>query len=269
VLVLKILEPIWSSKPETAGRLRGRIEAMLDWAKARRYRDGENPARWRGHLDKVLPRRAKIRKVEHHPALPYTELPQFIAALRQLPGMAARALEFAILTAARSGEVRGATFAEIDIANAVWTVPAARMKAGKEHRIPLGPRALALASEMVTVARQATRGDIGARHVFPGARAARPMSDMSLTQLLRRMGRGDITVHGFRTSFKSWASARTKFATEIVEITLAHTQGPLDAAYQRDNLFVKRRGLMAAWDGFATAPQASARVVRMRQERTA
>jgi integrase len=249
-LVLQILEPIWSVKPETAGRVRGRIEVILDWAKARGYRAGENPARWKGLLDKLLPKRSKIRRVKHHPALPYIELPAFMAALQERPGVAARALEFAILTASRSGEVRGMTFGEVDFSTKVWIVPAERMKAGRPHRVPLGPRALEIAAEMMATTNKIVRGDITTLPVFPGARGS--LSDMSLTAVLRRMGRTDVVPHGFRATFKTWAAERTNFPREVVEAALAHVAGDkVEAAYQRGDIFDKRRRLMAAWDGFA------------------
>src|SRR5262249_4511537 len=190
-LVLKVLEPIWTEKPETAGRVRGRMESILDWAKVRGYRMGENPARWKGHLDHLLPARGKVRKVEHHAALPYTKLPGFLVSLREQEGVAARALEFLLLTGARTGEVIGARWNELDLLDKTWTLPAARMKAGREHRVPLSPRALAILEKM-----QAYRhGDDG--FVFPGGKAGRPLSNMAFLMLLRRMDRGDLTAHGF------------------------------------------------------------------------
>jgi integrase len=248
-LVLQILEPIWSVKPETASRVRGRIEAILDWAKARGYRDGENPARWKGSLAALLPKRSQIRRVRHHPALPYAELPAFLAALRERPGGAARALEFAILTASRSGQIRGATFGELDLVAKVWIVPAGRMKSGREHCVPLGPRALEIAAEMMAATNKIVRGDITMMPVFPGAHG--PLSDMSLTAVLRRMGRTNVVPHGFRATFKTWAAERTTFAREVVEAALAHAGDKLEMAYQRGDLFEKRRRLMAAWEGFA------------------
>ena len=218
-LVLKVLEPIWTTKPETAGRVRGRIESILDWAKVRGYRAGENPARWRGHLDKLLPARSKVRRVEHHAALPYAELPGFLVSLREQEGIAARALEFAILTAARTGEVIGARWSEIDLLEKTWTVPAARMKAGREHRVPLSARALAILEEMQPH-RHAEDG-----FVFPGAKLGRPLSNMAFLMLLRRMGRDDLTAHGFRSSFRDWAAERTNFPSEVAEMALAHTVG--------------------------------------------
>ena len=204
-LVLKVLEPIWTTKPETAGRVRGRIESILDWAKVRGYRAGENPARWRGHLDKLLPARSKVRRVEHHAALPYAELPSFLVSLREQEGIAARALEFAILTAARTGEIIGAQWSEMDLLDKTWTLPAARMKAGREHRVPLSARALAILQEMQPH-RQAEDA-----FVFPGGKNGRPLSNMAFLMLLRRMGRGDLTAHGFRSTFRDWAAERTNF----------------------------------------------------------
>jgi integrase len=246
-LVLKVLEPIWTAKPETASRVRGRLESILDFAKVRGERDGENPARWRGHLDKLLPAHSKVRQVEHHAALPYAELPAFLASLGQEEGIAAPSLEFAILTAARTGEVIGARWDEIDLFDKTWTVPAARMKARREHRVPLSPRVLTILEDM-----QAAR-DAGNAHVFPGGKAGKPLSNMAFLMLLRRMGRGDLTAHGFRATFKTWASERTSFQNEIVEASLAHAiGGKVEQAYQRGDLFDKRRRLMQRWATFCT-----------------
>jgi integrase len=249
-LVLKVLEPIWTAKPETASRLRGRLESILDFARARGYRDGENPARWRGHLDKLLPARSKVRAIEHHAALPYPELSAFLIALRAQEGIAANALEFLILTAARTGEVIGARWNEIDFLDKTWTVPAARMKARREHRVPLSPRALSILTEM-----QATReGDDDNAFVFPGRKAGTPLSNMAFLMLLRRMARADLTAHGFRATFKTWASERTSFQNEIVETSLAHViGGKVEQAYMRGDLFEKRRRLMQQWGTFCTA----------------
>jgi len=242
-LVLKVLEPIWTTKPETASRLRGRIEAVLDWAKVRGYRSGENPACWRGHLAKLLPARSKVRRVKHHAALPYAEVPGFVVTLREQDGIAVRALEFAILTAARTGEVLGARWSEFG--EKTWTVPAERMKAHREHRVPLSDRALAILQEM-----QAHRlGDDG--FVFPGSRSGRPLPHSALLRLLRQMGRSDLTAHGFRATFKTWASDRPRFANEIVEVALAHVVGSkVEQAYQRGDRFEERRRLMEAWAGY-------------------
>lgn len=246
-LVLKVLEPIWTAKPETASRLRGRLESILDFAKVRGYRDGENPARWRGHLDKLLPARSKVREIEHHAALPYGDLPSFLPGLREQEGIAARALEFLILTAARTGEVIGARWNEIDLLDKIWTVPAVRMKAHREHRVPLSPRALAILAEM----QSARTGD---GFVFPGRKPGTALSNMAFLMLLRRVGRADLTAHGFRATFKTWASERTSVQNEIVEASLAHVIGDkVEQAYMRGDLFEKRRRLMQQWATFCTA----------------
>jgi integrase len=237
-LVMKVIEPIWAEKPETANRLRGRIEAILDWATARGYREGENPARWRGHLDKLLPSRSKVRKTQHHSALAYAELPAFMTVLRQQEGVAARALEFTILTAARTSETIGARRSEFNIREKLWTIPAERMKAGKEHRVPLSVRGL----EIIEAA--AADND----YVFAGGRPGHPLSNMAMLKLLERMGRDDLTVHGFRSTFRDWASERTNFPGEVVEMALAHIiDNKTEAAYRRGDLFEKRRRLMDAW----------------------
>lgn len=245
-LVLKVLEPIWREKPETARRVRGRVEAIIDFATAREWRKGENPARWRGHLDKLLPSRDKVRRVKHHAALPYDQLPAFFTELRDQDGTAARALEFTILTAARTGEALGARSDEIDAAAKVWTVPESRMKASREHRVPLSPRALELAP-----------GVGGRSLLFAGPSGDRPLSNMAMTMVLRRMGRGDVTVHGFRSSFRDWAAERTNFPSEVVEMALAHAVGDkVEAAYRRGDLLEKRRRLMEAWASYClTAPR--------------
>ena len=242
-LVMKVLEPIWHSKPETASRLRGRIEAVLDWAKVREYRNGENPARWRGHLDKLLPARSKIQKVEHDPALPYDEIAEFIDVPRCQEGIAARALEFLILTTARTGEVIGARWDEIDLNDKLWVVSEERMKAGREHRVPLSAAALGLLEKM----REAREGDF----VFPGAKRGKPLSNMAMLKLLERMGRDDLTTHGFRSTFRDWAAERTNFPRDVVEMALAHSiENKVEAAYRRGDLFQKRRQLMEAWSRF-------------------
>jgi integrase len=239
-LVMKVIEPLWTTKTETASRLRGRIEAVLDWAAARGYRSGENPARWRGHLDKLLPRREKVQRVQHHPAMSYEDVAAFMQALRDREGFAARGLEFLILTAARPGEVYGAAWDEIDLDKAVWTIPDGRMKAGMEHRVPLTDRAIVLLQEM-----QRLRIS---NFVFPGQGPGRPLSNMAFLQLLKRMGHGDLTAHGFRSTFRDWAAERTSFPRELAEKALAHAVGnKVEAAYQRGDLFDKRRKLMDAW----------------------
>jgi integrase len=252
-IVLKVLEPIWTTKPETASRVRGRIEAVLNWASAREFRQGENPARWRGHLDKLLPARSKVRKVVHHAALPYDELAGFLVSLRKEGGIAARAFEFAILTAARTNEALGAQWSEINWLDKTWTVPADRMKAGKEHRVPLSAHALAILQGMQAL-RSAADGQDDA-FIFPGAKRGRPLSDMAFLMLLKRMGRADVTVHGFRSSFRDWAAERTNFQSDVVEMALAHAVGSkVEAAYRRGDLFEKRRRLMVAWTTFCSAP---------------
>jgi integrase len=236
-LVLKVLEPLWTTKPETAGRVRGRIEAVLDWAKARGYREGENPARWRGHLDKLLPNRRKVRAVKNHAAMPYRDIPDFMAELRDHTGVSARALEFAILTAGRTSEVIGATWSEIDLKSGVWTIPASRMKAGKEHRVPLSAPALEL---LKALPREG-------QHVFMGGRAGKPLSNMALLELMRGMKPGFVP-HGFRSTFRDWAAETTAFPSEVVEMALAHAiSSKVEAAYRRGDLFEKRRALMTAW----------------------
>jgi integrase len=255
-LVLKVLEPIWTTKPETAGRVRGRMESVFDWATTRGYRKGENPARWRGHLDNLLPARSKVRAIKHHAALPYGELPEFITALREQEGVAARALEFTILTAARTGETTGASRAEINPAAKVWTIPAARMKAGREHRVPLPPRALTIIDDVVTT---------DTKFVFPGGKLGKPLSNMAMTSVLRRMDRGDITVHGFRSTFRDWAAERTNYPREVVEMALAHAIGDkVEAAYRRGDLFEKRRRLMSEWANYCARGKAAATVVPLR-----
>lgn len=253
-LVMKAVEPIWTKKPETASRVRGRIESVLDWAAARGYRQGDNPARWRGHLDNLLPKRSKVRRVEHHAALPYPEIGEFTAALRGQEGIAARALEFLILTAARTGEVIDAKWEEFDLAERLWTVPAERMKAGKEHRVPLAGRALEIVEEMA--------GIRSGEYVFLGGKANRPLSNMAFLMLLRRLGRGDLTAHGFRSTFRDWAAERTSFPAEVAEMALAHTVADkVEAAYRRGDLFAKRRQLADAWARFCAAPATSGKVV--------
>ena len=254
-LVLKVLRPIWTTKPETAGRVRGRIETVLDWAKVNNYRTGENPARWRGHLDKVLPERSEVRKVRHHAAMTYAALPGFLTDLRAQEGIAARALEFAILTAARTGETIGARWSEFDLLDKTWTVAAERMKAGKEHRVPLSARARAILEAM-----QARRsaGDADG-HVFPGGKPGQSLSNMAFLMLLRRMGHAELTAHGFRATFKTWASERTGFQNEIVEASLAHVVGSkVEQAYRRGDMFEKRRRLMQQWATFCTTVPAQA-----------
>lgn len=242
--VLAALEPIWKAKPETAARVRGRVESILNYATAREWRAGENPARWRGHLANLLPARGKVAPVEHHAALPWAEIASFMETLAKQPGISPLALQFAILTAARSGEVLGATWGEIDLAAKLWTVPAARMKAGREQRVPLCAPAVTLLTQLTKL----RTSDGPAAFVFPGAQPNKPLSIMAMTMVLRRMKRGDITVHGFRSTFRDWAGETTATAREVLEAALAHTLGSkTEAAYARGDLFEKRRVLMDAW----------------------
>jgi integrase len=260
-LVLKVLEPIWATKPETAGRLRGRLENILDFAKVRGYRSGENPARWRGHLAKLLPACSKVRQVQHHSALPYAELPGFLVALREQEGIAARALEFTILTAARTGESIGATWGEINWTDKVWIIPGARMKGRKEHRVPLCDRALAVLREI----RPADDSSINEQFIFSRAKRGRSLSNMAYLMLLRRMGRADLTVHGFRSSFRDWTAERTNFPSEVAEMALAHVvSSKVEAAYRRGDLFEKRRRLMQQWTTFCTTSPAQNNVTPLR-----
>lgn len=243
-LVMKVLEPIWTSKTETASRVRGRIEAVLDWATVRGYRSGENPARLKGHLDTLLPKRSRVQKVKHHPALPYAKLPMFMKGLRVEEGTAARALELLILTATRTNEVIGATWDEFDMNGGVWTIPADRMKMRKEHRVPLSKRAV----EIITVQRETTQSG----YVFPGARYGKPLSNMAMLQLLERMKRNNITVHGFRSTFRDWAGETTHYPREVCEAALAHgIKDKAEAAYARGDLFAKRAALMEDWSVFS------------------
>lgn len=257
-LVMKVLEPIWKTKPETASRVRSRIEAVLDWATVRGYRTGENSARWRGHLQNLLPNPARIRKVRHHAALPYAEAGTFTGALRAEEGIAAVALQFLILTATRTSETIGARWSEIDLANGVWTIPAERMKAGREHRVPLSAPVIAILERM----RKIHDGQL----VFPGRFGDRPLSNMAFLQLLKRMGRGDLTAHGFRSTFRDWAAERTNYPREVAEMALAHAvTDKVEAAYRRGDLFDKRRRLMEAWARFCGTVKQPAEVVPLRQ----
>ncbi len=243
--VMRILEPIWTTKTETASRLRGRIENVLDWATTKHYRTGDNPARWRGHLDKLLPKPEKVKPVVHHKAVSVEDVAGFYQALRQREGMAARALEFVLLTAARSGEVRGATWAEFDLEKALWTVPAERMKARKEHRVPLSAAALALLNALPRVE--------GTEFVFPAPRAG-ALSDMALTAVMRRMEL-DSVPHGLRSTFRDWTSEKTTFPRDLAEKALAHTlESKVEAAYQRGDMFDRRRVMMETWAGFLSTP---------------
>lgn len=241
--VLQILEPIWKAKAETANRLRGRMETILDAAKARGYRDGENPARWRGHIAQILPVRSRLTR-GHHKAMPYNAIPAFVGALHQREAVSALALEFTILTSARTGEVIGAKWAEVDLDKAIWTVPASRMKAGKEHRVPLSPRAVEIL--------KSTQG-LRTEWLFPATKGG-SMSGMAMSMLLRRM-KADVTVHGFRSSFRDWSAECTGYAHEVAEMALAHTiDNKVERAYRRGDLFDKRRRLMDDWAAYCTMP---------------
>jgi integrase len=247
--VLKIIEPIWTTKTETANRVRGRIESVLDWAKARHLRDGENPARWKGHIDSLLPAREKITKVKHHEALPFVDMQGFMAKLRAMTSISARALEFTILTAARTGEAIGAVESEVDLANGVWTIPGERMKSGKEHRVPLPARAL----EIIAT----TPREKGSAFLFSGARKGKGLSNMAMLECLRGIeGCDNLTVHGFRSTFRDWAGDMTNFQTDVIEAALAHQlKDKVEAAYRRGNALEKRRRLMDAWAGYCAQAQ--------------
>lgn len=255
--VLGVLQPIWLTKAETASRVRGRIERVLDAAKAKGLRSGENPARWRGHLDHLLPKRQKLQR-GHHAAMPYGKVPAFVVDdLRKREAVAALALEFLILNANRSGEVLGARWPEIDRKEKVWTVPAERMKAGVEHRIPLTARTL----EILNAAEKVRTSDF----VFPGQRRGRPLSSSALEMLLRRMKAGEVTTHGFRSSFRDWVGEETAFPRDLAEMALAHSVGDAtERAYRRGDALEKRRKLMEAWAGFLAGGASDRKVVPMR-----
>jgi len=256
-LVLKVLEkpveaargypagPLWSARPETANRLRGRIEAVLDWATVRGHRTGDNPARWKGHLAEVLPARGAVAQVQHHPALPYAQIGEFLAELRTRAGVAARALEFTILTAARTGEVVGARWPEVNWKERLWTIPAGRMKGGREQRVPLSPRALESLNSLPK--------ERGHDFVFIAAQRA-GLSNMSMSTVIKRMGRDNVTVHGFRSTFRDWAAEMTDFPNHVIEMALAHAIGDkVEAAYRRGDLVDKRRKLTEAWARYCAA----------------
>lgn len=244
-LVLKVIEPLWAVMPETAARVRGRIEKVLDWAQVRGYRSGENPARWRGHLENVLPKLSDVRKIEHHPALPYSAVGEFMVDLRKQEGIAAEALQFTILTAVRTNEAVGARWSEIDLDKALWVIPSERMKGRRskavEHRVPLSSQAVALLRRIASKS-----GTVG--YVFPGTKEGKSLSNMAMLQLLGRMGRDTISVHGFRSSFSDWARETTAFPRDVVEMALAHAiKDKTEAAYFRADLLAKRAALMQTW----------------------
>ena len=252
-LVLKCIEPDWATTTETMSRVRGRIESVLDWATVRNYRQGDNPARWRGHLAEVLPAPGKIAKPEHHAALPYAQVPAFMADLRKRPSVTVRALEFTIITAARTGEVLQATWDEIDFADKTWVIPEGRMKGGKQHRVPLTGAALEILAALPR--------EEGNPHVFIGSSAGAGLHSMAMARLLRGI-RIDCTVHGFRSSFRDWAGETTNFPNHVVEMALAHAIGSaVEASYRRGDLFSKRRKLMEAWAAYCSRPAVSGETV--------
>jgi integrase len=248
-LIMEVLQPIWTEKPETAGRVRSRIEAILSWATVSGYRQGENPARWRNHIDQLLPRKSKIRRVEHYRALPFDDLPELMAKLEQQQGNPARALRYLILTAARTSEVLGATWAEVDVAEKIWIIPGPRTKTGAEYRIPLSAAALAVIGQQRDL-----RKDEDEQLVFPGMRHGRALSAPSMLVVLRRIGYS-ATTHGMRACFRSWAAERTDTPHEILELALGHTIGDATIrAYARSDLVERRRHLMQRWADFCTEP---------------
>jgi integrase len=259
-LVLKVLEPIWARKTETASRVRGRIEAVLDWAKVRGMRDGENSARWRGHLDQLLPCRSKVQAVQHYAALPYNEIAPLIEKLRAKHySLATVALELIILTAVRSGEALGARWDEIDLGTRTWVIPAERTKGGREHRVPLSPR-------VVEILKQLQQARIS-EHVFPGMKPGRPLTSRHMLTVLNSVRPG-VTIHGFRSSFKDWVSEMTNFPDHLSEAALAHvTADKVRAAYARSDLFEKRRRLMEQWAAYCGRLSASADVVPLQRQR--
>jgi integrase len=248
-IVTKILLPLWKATPVTAARVRGRIENVLDWATVSKFRSsGLNPARWAGHLEHVLPKKDRAR-LHHHAALPFAEIAAFMVELRQQEGIAARALEFTILTACRSGEVLGARWDEIDERQKLWTVPASRTKVKLEHQVPLSDAALAILSQM----RRVRQSDF----VFEGARAGRPLSPAAMLRVLAALGRGGLTAHGFRSTFRDWCGDRTTFPREVAEAALGHTIGGVEGAYRRGRALDRRRQLMSAWARYCAEQAAS------------
>ena len=256
-LVMRCLEPIWTTKTETASRLRGRIESVLNWAKVHGYRQSENPARWRGHLQELLAAPRKIVKIVHYPALPYAEIGAFMVELRKEKSTAARALEFTILTAARTNEAIGALWPEFDLSANTWTVPGGRMKAGRKHKVPLS-------SAAVKVVRSIEGHS--SSYVFPGSKRGRPLSNNGMISVLSRMGHKGITVHGFRSSFRDWCAEMTAYPAEVAEMALAHSlRDKTEAAYRRGDLFEKRRKLMNEWARYCDKVQGKAAVLSFRQ----
>jgi integrase len=262
-LVLRVLQPIWTTKTETASRVRGRVEKVLDWCKTQGYRTGDNPAAWRGHLENLLSAPQKTKKVEHHPALPWREVGAFMQELRTMPGTAALATEFIILTNCRTSEAINATWAEFDLGEKRWTIPAERMKAAKEHVIPLSEPALAVLQRLKAEAKEG-------EFVFPGGKKNTALSNMACLALLKRMGRGDLTVHGFRSSFRDWAGEATAHPREVIEHAMAHQlKDKAEAAYARGSLLERRRVLMADWAQYCAQPAATGVVVPLQSAKSA
>ena len=262
-LVLRVLEPIWTTKTETASRVRGRVEKILDWCKTQGYRTGDNPAAWRGHLENLLSAPQKTKKVEHHPALPWREIGAFMQELRTMPGVAALATEFIILTNCRTSEAIEARWSEIDMAEKRWTIPGARMKAGKEHVIPLSEAALAVLQRLKAESKESA-------FLFPGGKKDTPPSNMACLALLKRMGRSDLTVHGFRSSFRDWAGESTAHPREVIEHAMSHQlKDKAEAAYQRGSLLERRRVLMADWAQYCAQPAATGVVVPLQSAKSA
>ena len=253
-LVIKALEPIWTTKTETATRVRQRIEAVLNWATAREFRTGENPARWRGHLDKLLPKPTKLKKVEHRAALPYSEAGAFMSELRHQKGLGATALELQILTACRPGEVAGAQWAEFDLDGATWTIPGERMKAGKEHRVPLSPPAVALLRKLPRVN----------AYVFPGTKKNQPITTAAMLKALRTIRPG-FDAHGFRSTFRDWAADQTAYPRDVAEAALAHAVQGVEAVYRRTDLLNKRARLMADWAKYCAKAAPAGNVTGIRE----
>jgi integrase len=252
--ILSILSPVWTTKTETAKRVQGRIELVLDYAAAHNYRESLNPARWRGHLDKLLPKPSKVTKVKHLPAMPYSNVPVFMNELAAKETVSSLALQFLILTATRTSEVLHSKWDEFDLDQGIWTIPAERMKAGREHRVPLTPATLAILDALPRIQ--------GNQHTFPGARQGRPLSSMTLLKVMRDMGygvggdRGDYVPHGFRSSFRDWSGEVSSFPRDVAEMALAHTiENKVEAAYRRGDLFAKRRKMMQEWSEYANKQQ--------------
>jgi integrase len=257
--VLAVLNPIWTTKSVTASRLRGRIEKVLDAARAKGYRQGENPARWRGHLDHLLPKQSKLTR-GHHAAMPYEHVAAFVARLRESDSLVARALELCILTAARSGEILEMRWSEVDLGKGIWTLPPNRMKAGREHRVPLSERAVAILRQLAEI----KTGDF----VFPGERKNKPLSNMAMNMALRRMKAKTATVHGFRSSFRDWAGNETSYPRDLIETALAHVVGDAaEQAYRRSDALEKRRKLMEAWAAYCE-PKASGNIVQINKRKS-